>query len=64
MKALQRGLRVDFSETLRNGGACSSMEQFIGDAHKNFSVFVAVNEKGQASEALAWLMIACCTVSS
>src|SRR5262252_5159751 len=25
------------------------MEQFIGcDAHKNFSVFVAVNEKGQA----------------
>ena len=29
------------------------MEQFIGcDAHKKFSVFVAVNEKGQASEAL------------
>ena len=29
------------------------MEQFIGcDAHKNFSVFVAVNEKGQAGEAL------------
>src|ERR1700756_6071633 len=29
------------------------MEQFIGcDAHKNFSVFVAVNEKGQASPAL------------
>jgi hypothetical protein len=28
------------------------MEQFIGcDAHKNFSVFVAVNEKGQAGEA-------------
>ena len=41
------------------------MEQFIGcDAHKNFSVFVAVNEKGQAGEALAWLMIECCTVSS
>jgi transposase len=29
------------------------MEQFIGcDAHKKFSVFVAVNEKGQASEAV------------
>ena len=29
------------------------MEQFIGcDAHKKFSVFVAVNEKGQAGEAL------------
>jgi len=29
------------------------MEQFIGcDAHKNFSVFVAVNEKGNAGEAL------------
>jgi len=29
------------------------MEQFIGcDAHKKFSVFVAVNEKGQADEAL------------
>jgi transposase len=29
------------------------MEQFIGcDAHKMFSVFVAVNEKGQAGEAL------------
>ncbi len=28
------------------------MEQFIGcDAHKNLSVFVAVNEKGQAGEA-------------
>ena len=27
------------------------MEQFIGcDAHKNFSVFVAVNEKGHAGE--------------
>ena len=29
------------------------MEEFIGcDAHKKFSVFVAVNEKGQAGEAL------------
>ena len=29
------------------------MEQFIGcDAHKQFSVFVAVNEKGQAGQAL------------
>src|SRR6478609_11591248 len=29
------------------------MEQFIGcDAHKKFSVFVPVNEKGQAGEAL------------
>src|SRR5579863_2915961 len=29
------------------------MEQFIGcDAHKEFSVFVAVNEKGQAGEAV------------
>src|SRR5882724_1871596 len=29
------------------------MEQFIGcDAHKKYSVFVAVNEKGQAGEAL------------
>ena len=29
------------------------MEQFIGcDAHKNFSVFVAVNEKGHIGEAL------------
>ncbi len=28
------------------------MEHFIGcDAHKKFSVFVAVNEKGQAGEA-------------
>jgi hypothetical protein len=29
------------------------MEQLIGcDAHQKFSVFVAVNEKGQAGEAL------------
>jgi len=29
------------------------MEQFIGcDAHKEYSVFVAVNEKGNAGEAL------------
>ena len=29
------------------------MEQFIGcDAHKKFSVFVAVNEKGYAGEAV------------
>ena len=29
------------------------MEQFIGcDAHKKFSVFVAVSEKGHAGEAL------------
>ena len=29
------------------------MEQFIGcDAHKQFSVFVAVNEKGNAGEAI------------
>src|SRR5215472_5324377 len=29
------------------------MEEFIGcDAHKNFSVFVSVNEKGRAGEAL------------
>jgi hypothetical protein len=29
------------------------MEEFIGcDAYKKFSVFVAVNEKGQAGEAL------------
>jgi hypothetical protein len=29
------------------------MEQFIGcDAHKKFAVFVAVNEKGHAGEAL------------
>jgi hypothetical protein len=29
------------------------MEQFIGcDAHKKFSVFVAVNEKGNVGEAL------------
>ena len=29
------------------------MEHFIGcDAHKKFAVFVAVNEKGQAGEAL------------
>jgi hypothetical protein len=29
------------------------MEQFIGcDAHKKFSVFLAVNEKGQGGEAL------------
>ena len=29
------------------------MEQFIGcDAHKKFSVFVAVNERGQAGQAL------------
>ena len=33
------------------------MEQFIGcDAHKKFSVFVAVNEKGQAGEALRLLI--------
>jgi hypothetical protein len=32
---------------------CSNMEQFIGcDAHKKFSVFVTVNEKGHAGEAL------------
>src|SRR5258705_687888 len=32
---------------------CSNMEQFIGcDAHKKFTVFVAINEKGQAGEAL------------
>ena len=31
------------------------MEQFIGcDAHKKFSVFVAVNEKGQAGALHIW----------
>jgi hypothetical protein len=40
------------------------MEQFIGcDAHQKFSVFVAVNEKGQAGEAIRWSMIAACIVS-
>jgi len=34
-------------------GGTAAMEQFIGcDAHKKFSVFVAVNEKSQAGEAL------------
>jgi len=32
------------------------MEQFIGcDAHKKFSVFVAVNEKGKPANPCAWL---------
>lgn len=35
------------------------MEQFIGcDAHKNFSVFVAVNEKGRAGKLFALRMTA------
>src|SRR6202521_5673255 len=41
------------SKTPSTRRCCSNMEQFIGcDAHKKFSVFVAVNEKGQAGEAL------------
>jgi len=40
------------------------MEQFIGcDAHKKFSVFVAVNEKVQAGEALRSITIGSFTVS-
>jgi hypothetical protein len=35
-----------------SGQRCCSMEQFIGcDAHKKYSVFVTVNEKGHAGEA-------------
>ena len=52
MKALQRGFAYNASKTLE-WRYCSNMEQFIGcDAHKKFSVFVAVNEKGHAGEAL------------
>jgi len=40
------------------------MEQFIGcDAHKKFSVFVAVNEKGTPARRFGWCMIARFTVS-
>src|SRR5258706_12539292 len=53
MKALQRGFASTASKTPSTRRCCSNMEQFIGcDAHKKFSVFVAVNEKGQAGEAL------------
>src|SRR3974377_1367051 len=46
MKALQRG--ISSGKTPLGGAA---VEQFIGcDAHKKFSVFVAVNEKGKAGE--------------
>jgi transposase len=52
MKALQRGFAYNAGETLE-WRCCSNMEQFIGcDAHKKFSVFVAVNVKGQAGEPL------------
>ena len=40
------------------------MEQFIGcDAHKKFSVFVAVNEKGTPARRCAWFMIGNFTAS-
>src|SRR6202163_2529714 len=53
MKALQRGFGVNSEQTPFEWRCCSNMEQFIGcDAHKKFSVFVAVNEKGQAGEAI------------
>jgi len=40
------------------------MEQFIGcDAHKKFSVFVAVNEKGQAARRCVSLTIDSFTVN-
>src|SRR5258706_911118 len=53
MKALQRGFASTASKTPSTRRSCSNMEQFIGcDAHKKFSVFVAVNEKGQAGKAL------------
>src|SRR5258706_6942573 len=53
MKALQRGFASTASKTPALRRCCSNMEQFIGcDAHKKFSVFVAVNERGQAGEAL------------
>lgn len=46
------GFRVDCEQN-PSEGAAAIMEQFIGcDAHKKFSVFVAVNEKGHAGEAL------------
>lgn len=35
----------------KKGAAAANMEQFIGcDAHKKYSVFVAVNERGEASQ--------------
>ena len=40
------------------------MEQFIGcDAHKKFSVFVAVNEKDTPARRCAWRMIGSFTAS-
>jgi hypothetical protein len=44
---------LDLSKNLTELELRRNMEQFIGcDAHKNFSVFVAVNEKGNAGEAV------------
>src|SRR5580700_3981464 len=41
------------AKPLGNGGAAAIWNSLIGcDAHKKYSVFVAVNEKGQAGEAL------------
>jgi len=43
------GFRIGWEQTPNTRRCCSNMEQFIGcDAHKKFSVFVAVNEKGRA----------------
>jgi len=46
-------LEKRFLAAVSDQRCCRNMEQFIGcDAHKKFSVFVAVNEKGHADEAL------------
>jgi hypothetical protein len=37
------------------------MEQFIGcEAHKKFSLFVAINEQGEYGRAIRWAMIEKC----
>ena len=51
MRALQLGCSTLTTPQTKKGVTAAYMKQFIGcDAHKKYSVFVAVNERGEASQ--------------
>lgn len=51
MRALQLGCSTLTTPRTKKGVTAAYMKQFIGcDAHKKYSVFVAVNERGEASQ--------------
>ena len=53
MRALQSRRGCKLASPVKKGVTAARMEQFIGcDAHKTYSVFVAVNERGEASQAI------------